>query len=124
MGNLTIKDDLRRVQDKDYDDSLIDQYAAKLWTFEEQDSLRYHQLCTLTQGNGNASHGTGEAFFPTQCGIEAPDWENSEAQASPDAHNTEVTMTAGFTTGEKKIDVLGQEGKFLFHFFARHSKAG
>jgi hypothetical protein len=39
MGNQQIKDSLKKVQDKEFDDNLLSPHLAKLWSFDNDEDL-------------------------------------------------------------------------------------
>lgn len=41
MGNQFIKNELRQVMSKDFDDHKLDQYISMLWTFDNQEEFSY-----------------------------------------------------------------------------------
>ena len=79
-----------------------------LWTFENQEEFSYRKI---DSGIVDCCTTTLEKQFPTQCSIEKFTKENV-GKANPQQYNKAVTYSAGFTTGEKKIDDLRQEGKY------------
>ena len=108
MGNQAINHDLRNVVERDFDDKLLDPYLGKLWTFEDLDKFKYHRINWDILSTGDKIL---EKQFPTQCKIEEYSEENM-GETSAEGFTFETTLSSGFTTGEKKIDMLRQEGKF------------
>ena len=100
MGNQAIKDALKKVTDKDFNDGHVENLAQRLWTFD--DSQANFQSIDQSIMECGADE---NAMFPMSYKIE---------QATDGAHAKfclDRTIAAGFTSGEKKIDELRSEGK-------------
>ena len=110
MGNQTIRQDLRQCTEKNFDDKTLDPYIAKLWTSEDTDGLTYSGISSSIVSIGDSSN-NHEKQFPTQCSIETFD-EANIGKPTCRLAEMETIMSAGFTSGEKKIAQLRSEGKF------------
>ena len=67
---------------------------------------------TISSAIVNVSDPALAKQFPTQCTVE-PFTDRNVGKATPAHFVKENTVMAGFTSGEKKIDILRQQGKFL-----------
>ena len=91
----------------DFDNKNLDPHAAKLWTFEDQEDFTYKSLSGSIADIGDHDC---KAQFPNQCSIvEDKDEASVKSRLKFDANNV---LSAGFTTAEKKIDTLRQDGKY------------
>ena len=107
MGNQAIHKDLEQVTDPEFDDNMLQPLINKLWTFEGLERIKYKKLSIVS-----ASDETLQSQFPMQCTIEGYN-EKNVGSANVDNFIYQSTVMAGFTSGEKKIDMLRSEGKFL-----------
>ena len=70
MGNQAIKNDFRKVLDPDFEDTQLDPYMSKLFTFQDIDSLNYSNISSNIV---DISDHYLNKQFPTTTRIEA--WE-------------------------------------------------
>ena len=111
MGNQQIKDSLKKVQDKDFDDNLLSPHLDKLWSFDNDRGLNPNEIgdniftCEHPHPDNRFNQ-----HFPTQCYVESiqgNDYTTSKVLR-------DQIQAAGFATSERSIDQLRQEGKYSF----------
>ena len=106
MGNEQIKQELQKVTTADFAVRNLDPFVAKLWTFENQDDFSYNSFLLKI---AEISKQDCKEQFLTRCLIDEDNNEQvAEARLKFDADRVQA---AGFTTAEKKIEDLRQEGK-------------
>lgn len=108
MGNEQIKQELRKVTELDFSNKELEPFEAKLWTFEDQEDFQYS---SLGHSIVDISDHSLRQQFPTQCSIKEDD-NHAVAKARLD-FDADRVVSAGFTTAEKKVDTLRQDGKSL-----------